>query len=213
VIYALDLFGTSVFAVSGAMAAGRKRMDLFGLIVVATVTGLGGGTLRDVILGVRPVFWVADYNYIAVTTTTAMLTFVVGRVLQLHPTVLLVADAFGLAVFTAIGAQRAADCGAPAPIVMLMGVTTGVAGGMVRDVLCGEIPLVLRKEIYATASFLGALVFVFLSGLGFGRVPVLSVSIVAVLAVRLAAIRWGLSLPVYSLEGAARARSRPDDAA
>jgi len=198
VIYFLDLFGTAVFAITGSLAAGRKRMDIFGIVVVAAVTALGGGSLRDLILGARPVFWVSDPAYILVTTIAALLTFIAGRFWELHSRLLVVADAFGLAAFTVIGAQKALDAGVARGIVVLMGVLTGVAGGMVRDVLCGEIPLILRKEVYATASLLGALVFVALMSLGLSRPVLLVVSMLTILLVRLAAIRWGLSLPVFS---------------
>ena len=181
-------------------------MDIFGIVVVAAVTALGGGSLRDLILGARPVFWVSDPAYILVTTIAALLTFIAGRFWELHSRLLVVADAFGLAAFTVIGAQKALDAGVARGIVVLMGVLTGVAGGMVRDVLCGEIPLILRKEVYATASLLGALVFVALMSLGLSRPVLLVVSMLTILLVRLAAIRWGLSLPVFSADEPSRSR-------
>lgn len=196
-IYALDMFGVAVFAVTGSLVAGRKQMDLFGVVVLALVTALGGGTLRDLILGIRPVFWVSDQRYVAVACAAALCTFVAGKFRPPPAGMLLVADAFGLASFTVIGAQKTLGTGASGAVAVMMGVMTGVVGGMLRDLLSGEIPLILRREIYATASLCGAVVFVGLSA----RCPCESVNlaagIAATLALRLAAIKWDLSLPVF----------------
>lgn len=192
-IYTLDLFGTAVFAATGALTAGRKHMDVFGVVVVALVTALGGGTARDIVLGVGPVFWVHDAAYVLVATGAALATFAVARFARLPSRALLFADAFGLAVFTAIGAQKAVAAGAPDLIAVLMGVMTGVAGGMIRDVLCGEIPMILRKEIYATASLAGGTAFVLLRPSGADHDVAMAVAVVVVLAVRLAAIHWRLA--------------------
>lgn len=202
-IHLLDLFGTAVFAATGALTAGRKHMDIFGVVVVGLVTALGGGTARDLVLGATPVFWVQDVAYIGVAVCAALATFVLARFVRMHERSLLVADAFGLAVFTAIGAQKAFAAGAgrlsaaEGLIAVIMGVMTGVVGGMVRDVLCGEIPLILRREIYATASLAGAVAFVLLRSGGVERAPATAAAVVIVLAVRLAAIHWRLSLPIF----------------
>jgi len=199
VIYFLDLFGSGVFAMTGALAAGRKRMDIFGVIVVAMVTALGGGTLRDLILAHRPLFWVSDVLYLLVAAGAAALTFAFGRIVEHSARVLPVLDAFGLAVFTVIGCQKAAEASITSgAIVAVMGVMTGVAGGIIRDLLCGEIPLVLRKEIYATASLLGGVVFVALWRLGVEGDATVLIAGAVVLAVRLSAIHWSLSLPVFT---------------
>jgi len=203
VLYALDLFGVVVFAVTGALAAGRKRMDLFGVVVLALATALGGGTVRDLVLGLRPVFWVADPLYVVVGTGAAVATFVVARLRPLGGRLLLVADAFGLAVFTVIGAGRAASAGTSAVIAVLMGVATAVAGGMIRDLLAGEVPLVLRREIYATASLAGAVVFVAMDRAWPGAWFDAAAGVGATLAIRLAAIRYGLSLPTFLPSGEA----------
>ncbi len=200
-IYELDLFGTAVFAATGALAAGRKHMDIFGVVVVGLVTALGGGTARDLVLGVGPVFWVRDAAYIGVAVCAALATLVLARFVRMHDRSLLVADAFGLAVFTAIGAQKAFAAGAAGAIAVIMGVMTGVVGGMVRDVLCGEIPLILRKEIYATASLAGGTAFVLLRSGGAERLPATAAAVVVVLIVRLAAIHWRLALPLFPQRG------------
>lgn len=209
-IYYLDLFGTAVFAVAGALAAGRHRLDLFGVVVVGLVTAVGGGTLRDVILDARPVFWVADLAYLGVGAAAALVTFFWTRLHGLRGGALLVADAFGLAVFTVVGAKKALVLGTSAPVAVTMGLLTGVAGGIARDLLTGEVPLVLRQEIYATASLAGAVLYVCLSGgLAWGP-PATVLSMGVTLAVRLAAIRWNLSLPTFlTVEHKASRKERP----
>ena len=197
VIYLLDLFGVVVFAVSGTLAAGRKQLDLFGVAVLALATALGGGTIRDVVLGALPVFWVSDPTYVIAAVVASLLTFAAARWRRLPRGILPVADAFGLAIFTVIGARKAADLGASGMICVVMGLTTGVAGGMIRDVLSGEIPLILRREIYATASLCGAIVFVALSAFFPGARANAIVAVIVILAIRLAALRWGLALPVF----------------
>jgi uncharacterized membrane protein YeiH len=199
VIYALDLFGSAVFAISGALVAGRKSMDLFGVCVLALVTAVGGGTLRDLLLGDIPVFWIKDHNYVYVALLAALGAFFFVRFIQKRNKALLLADALGLSVFTVIGADKALAMGGEALIAVIMGVMTGVVGGMIRDVLSDEIPLILRAEIYATAAMAGACVFVILRGISVDHATAASVAIPLTLFLRLAAIRWKLSLPLLSL--------------
>lgn len=139
-LYAIDLLGVAVFAVSGALAAGGKRLDLLGVVVVATVTAIGGGTVRDLLLDRHPVFWVSDPSYLAVITGAALLTVVYVRWRPPPEESLAVADALGLAFFVISGAGIAHQLGLPATGVIVMGVLTGVAGGVIRDVLTAEIP-------------------------------------------------------------------------
>lgn len=196
-IYILDLFGVAVFAITGALAAGKKKMDLFGVVVLALATALGGGTLRDVILGGYPVFWISDPTYIFVGAAAAILIFVLARFRRPPLKALTFADAFGLAIFTVIGTERAISLGVPGSIAVIMGVMTGVAGGIIRDLLSGEIPLVLKAEIYATASLCGAITFAVLTK-HFPSMPLPApTAIMIILALRLAAIHWQLSLPVF----------------
>ena len=195
VLHALDLVGVVVFAVSGALEAGRKRMDVFGAVVLALVTALGGGTLRDVILQHGLVFWVADPTYVIAVTLAALAAFALVRRVPLPRRFLLVADAGGLAVFAVLGTQKALSAGA-APVVALgMGVITGVAGGVLRDVLCNEVPLVLRREIYATAALSGGLLFWLLRQLGTNEAWATALGALCVFAVRLVAVRLNLDLP------------------
>jgi len=198
-VYILQHFGVGIAAITGVMAARGKRVDLFGVVVLALVTAIGGGTIRDCTLGRLPVFWVKDPNYVFTAVATAVLTFYLARTRQFPHTALLIADAFALAFFTIVGLKTALSCSVSPGIAVAMGVVTGVAGGILRDLLLGEIPLVFRPEIYlyATAAFAGAVLFV-------ASAPYLSddpldtaLSIGTILALRLAGIRWRISLPVF----------------
>lgn len=196
-LYAMDLFGVAVFAITGSLAAGKKRMDLFGVVVLATVTALGGGTLRDLVLGSGPVFWVSAPIYLLVAVATAIVTFFLVRFFGLPLRLLSVADAFGLAVFTVLGTQKTLDMGISPGIAVVMGVMTGVVGGMIRDVLSGEIPLILRREIYATASLCGAVIFCIISVALQNQGIAAVASVIVTLGLRLSAIKWKMSLPLY----------------
>ena len=154
-LHLMDLGGVFAFAVSGALTAGRKGMDLFGVLVVAAVTAIGGGTVRDVILD-RSVFWLTDTTYLYVIGVAAVCTFIYARYRRPPRGTLLVADAFGLAVFAVLGVRAGLGAGVSPLVAVLMGAITGVVGGAVRDVLSGETPMILRREIYATAAIAGA---------------------------------------------------------
>ncbi len=194
-IYLLDLFGVAVFAVTGALVAREKQMDLFGVVVVASVTAVGGGTLRDMMLGLTPVFWVEDTTYIIVAVIAALLTVVTVRLIELPTRILSIADAFGLAMFTLIGTEIAWQLGLSPLIAVVMGVIASVAGGVIRDLLSDRIPLIMRSELYATASLCGAVIFVLLAPVDESLASVLTV--LTTLGLRLAAIRWNLTLPTF----------------
>lgn len=198
--YAFDLFGVAVFAITGALMAGRKSMDLFGVLVIAIVTSLGGGTLRDVILDHHPVSWIGNDLYILVATLAAIGTvFWVRFTRPINERGLLIADAFGLAVFTVLGTQVALAQQVPVSAAVIMGVMTGVAGGVMRDIICNEIPLIFHKEIYATACIAGALIYIALQHFALGEGLAALVAMLTVLSIRLAAIRWHLELPRFHL--------------
>ena len=196
-LYVMDLFGVAVFAITGSLAAGKKRMDLFGVVVLATVTALGGGTLRDLVLGASPVFWVSAPIYLLVAVATAIVTFFLVRFCGLPLKLLSVADAFGLAVFTVLGTQKALGMSISPGIAVVMGIMTGVVGGIIRDILSGEIPLILRREIYATASLCGAITFCLVSGALQNQSFAAIASVIVTLVLRLSAIKWKMSLPLY----------------
>jgi len=196
ILYYLDLLGTAVFAITGLLAARRKQLDLFGAIVIAMVTAIGGGTLRDLIIDV-PVFWTQHDIYIYVVVISAMLLFFLARFRRLPIKMLLFLDALGLAVFTVIGTQKAMALGFSDPIAIMTGIMTGVVGGIIRDVLVGEVPLVFRKEIYATASFVGASIFLLMEHVSFDTDTAVIVSILITLVMRVWAIVYNIELPVF----------------
>lgn len=193
----LDFFGIAVFAMSGALTAGQKRLDIFGVMVVALITCLGGGTLRDVILGAQPVVWVANTAYLYVGLGSALLAFVLARFWHLPLRSLEVCDAIGLAFFTLAGIQKAQMLGHGADIALLMGLMTGVAGGILRDVLCNEIPLIFHREIYATAALAGGGLFLLLQALAVDGGLALLLGMATILLLRLTGIFLGLSLPPF----------------
>lgn len=198
-IYWLDMAGVIVFALSGVVLACRSRMDPFGLLVLAAVTGIGGGTLRDLVLGVRPVFWVTDPTYLWVILGTVGLS-VLGfhYIHRLSRGFLPVADACGLALFTVIGTHKALQLATPGVVAVLMGLLTGVAGGMVRDVLARRVPMVLRQEIYATAAIAGGVAYVALDALAVPGAVNVTLALLVTLGLRLAAIHWHLALPTFA---------------
>ncbi|WP_442505441.1 trimeric intracellular cation channel family protein [Novipirellula sp. SH528] len=198
VLYILDMIGVAVFAVSGVLAAGRKRFDVLGVAIIAIVTAIGGGTIRDVLLDHHPVFWIEDATYLLVILATALLTILYTRFRKPPRTSLLVADAFGLALFAISGAQVAEAQKFSGIIVVLMGTISGTAGGVLRDILCNEVPLLLRQpDLYATAAIAGVTVYLLLQTAGLSQ-PQAAVSGMAVAAaLRLATIHWGLRLPIY----------------
>lgn len=199
--YFFDLCGTAVFALTGALAAGRHKMDPFGVTVLAAVTAVGGGTIRDAIIGATPVFWLRDPNYLIVILATVGFTLVfIRRPRKVPQYTLPIADALGLALFTVIGAQKALSLGLNGMSAVIMGLITGVGGGIIRDVLCRQIPMVLRTEIYATASILGGIAYTLSLQLGMNSQTALWLSMLSALILRLAAIRWHLSLPAFDLK-------------
>lgn len=198
-LYYLNIFGIIVFALSGALMAGRYKLDPFGVIVLASVTAIGGGTIRDIILQ-TPVFWVVEPHYLYVILITALLTIILIRQPKRIPKrFLLIADAFGLSLFAVLGTQKSLMLGSPLPVAIVMGTITGVAGGMIRDVLCNVIPMILQKEIYALAAMLGGSLFVTFHLLGWPDNEATLVAILGALMVRLAAIYWRVSLPAFDI--------------
>ena len=200
-LYFLDLLGTGVFAATGAMVAARRKLDVFGALVLAFVTAVGGGTIRDGILGSTPVFWVHDTAYLTVICMATALTLA-GRAWW-HKTryIILLTDALGLGVFTVIGVEKALSYDVAPVVAVIMGVLTGAGGGAIRDVLAGRVPMVLRHEIYATAAILGGLLYVVMYDTGFAR-PIVAVTCAGlVFVLRLLAIYCNLSLPRVSADG------------
>ena len=197
--YPLEYFGVAIGAVSGVLAAANKRIDMFGVIVLALVTALGGGTLRDLILGSSGVFWIRDPSYVMTGMGTAVIMFFVARRWRMPPKLFAVADAFVLASFATIGAAKALSCQSGDFNAIVLGVITGVAGGILRDVLVGEIPLVFRREtyLYATAAFAGVTVFIVLEHGWPGQLANRLIGTGMTHVLRLVSIQWRVSLPEF----------------
>lgn len=195
-LYLSDLFGSVVFSISGALAACERRMDVFGMAALAIVTAIGGGTLRDMMLGL-PAFWLSDTTSIWLALGSTALCFAFSKRLTESSTAtwLLVFDAFGLAVFAVEGAAKAFAVTDSFTVAIMMGMLTGAGGGIIRDVLSAQMPLIFRKEIYATAALLGAGMYVVLARCGLSLWLCVMPAILATLVLRLLAISYNLTLP------------------
>lgn len=197
VTFWLDWFGVAVFATTGALVASRKQMDLIGFILLGTVTGVGGGTIRDTLLGNLPVFWIADPRYLITCVVVSSAAFFLAHIPQSRYALVLRFDAVGLAVFAVTGAETALNANADPIVAVAMGVITATFGGIVRDILGGESPAILRQEIYVTAALVGATLFVALAEAGVERSGSLIAGFAIALIIRLGALRWNWSLPRY----------------
>jgi uncharacterized membrane protein YeiH len=195
-LYVIGLSAVATMAAAGVLEAGRKPFDLFGMVVVALAASLGGGSLRDLLLD-RPVFWVADQTYPITALIAALLTFFLARLFVLPARLFIIPDAAGLALFTISGTKLALLWGAPWLVASFMGVFSGVVGGILRDVLCNEEPLVFQGPLYATAAWLGALAFLGLAACGIDANYAAITAGIGIFVLRLIAIRWDISLPRF----------------
>lgn len=193
--YVADLLGVAVFAISGTLLAFRKHMDGFGVVVLASLTAIGGGTTRDLILDV-PVFWLHDPTYFIVILSAALVTIIWLRY-KTHIPVnrLLFADALGIAFFTVLGAERALNAGVSSFTAIILGTMTAVFGGMLRDVVARDVPMVLKSELYATTCIAGACAFVLLYP--YSQTLAMIVALILTFSLRMSALRFGWSLPVF----------------
>ncbi len=193
----LDAVAMSAAGASGALMAARKRMDIVGFVVIAAVTGLGGGTLRDLMLGRLPLVWLERPDIFIAIALVAVLVFVLSPRVPVREDTLLWADAVGMAAYAVVGAEIALALGTPAWAAILMGVVTATFGGILRDVICNEVPLILSKEIYALAALAGAALFVLLREVGVWRDTAIIAGMLMAFAVRAAAILRGWHFPPY----------------
>ena len=191
----LEMAAVAVCAITGALEAGRLKMDLFGASVIAFACALGGGTLSDLLLGRLPVFWIQEPMYLYVAALTVIGTYLVTRRVQISARAFLLPDALGLALFTVIGTQMTLGFRQSVPIAVVMGVVTGVSGGIVRDVLCNEVPVVFRGELYATAALSGAVIFAVLRKVGLPAPYLFPLAVTATFGIRVAALHWKIGLP------------------
>jgi uncharacterized membrane protein YeiH len=195
-VHWFDILAAVVFAVSGALVAWRKRLDIMGFMWLAVITGVGGGTVRDLILGV-PVFWVQNPVDVSACLATAVVMHFVAPLVASRQKTLLWFDAFGLALVSTAGTVKSLDVGAPALVAIALGAVTGSVGGIIRDTL-GHVPSVLlRHEIYITASVLGACSYAGLNQLGVDRLTAMITGFAVTFGVRGMAIKFGWSLPVF----------------
>ena len=207
----LDTLGLIAFAVTGALVASRKQMDVTGFALLAIVTGVGGGTLRDLLLGNAPVGWIVEPRPVVICAAVAVATFFLAHIPRSRLTLVLRLDAVGLAVFAAGGARTALEVGAPAFAAVVMGVVTATFGGIIRDVLGGESPVILQREIYVTAALAGALVLVGLDAAGVARDSADVAGFAVALVLRGLALRRDWSLPRYRPFGPRELEPAPGD--
>ena len=194
-IYYFDLIGTFVFAISGVLTASEKKFDVFGASVIAFVTAIGGGTLRDILIGDSPVGWIKDLNYLYIIIIAIVVSlFFKKRVIQLRNTLFLF-DTVGIGVFTIIGVQKSINFGISPIIAVMMGTISAVFGGVIRDILTNETPLIFRKEIYATPCILGGAIYLTLLHFNINIQLVSFMTAVLIIGVRLLAVKKKWALP------------------
>ncbi|MBF0784739.1 trimeric intracellular cation channel family protein [Muribacter muris] len=196
-LFIQDLIGTVVFAISGAIAARQHRMDIFGMFVLAFVTGVGGGTLRDVMIGSTPVFWMKQPIYVPMISVAVVIVALAKNAIDkaYWKTGLLIFDAIGLGVFTVIGVQKGLDFGLHPLISIALGGVTGCFGGLIRDILRNEVPIILQREVYVTASLVGGIIFILFREAGFESNWIDVATVSTVIAIRMLTIRFNLHLP------------------
>ncbi len=199
-LYVLDLIGTFSFALSGALHAAKKRLDLFGVFITAFLTALGGGTTRDILLGNTPVSWIRDLNYIALVLLAVILCAFAHKILIKLAQTLFLFDSIGIGVFTIVGIQIALLLSINVVIAVCMGMVTAVFGGILRDVFLNSIPLILRKEIYATACLIGGTIYVILESFDLNSDLTLVITIVIIILIRVIAVKYKLSIPVIKVK-------------
>jgi len=194
-IYALDLFGTFVFAISGVLTAIHKKFDIVGAIIIGIVTAVGGGTLRDLLIGETPVSWMKDLNYFIVILLAVLISYLFrNSILKLRKSMFFF-DTLGIGLFTILGLQKTLSFGLAIPIALLMGIVSAVFGGVIRDVLTNVVPLIFRKEIYATACLIGGLVFLGLDQISDLLNLNMMISMLVVVVIRYVSVRhqWSLN--------------------
>lgn len=200
-LLAVYLVAITAEAMSGALAAGRRDMDIFGVAVIAFVTALGGGTIRDVTLGNYPIGWTQHPEYVYLVLGAGLLTTIVARYMHHLQRLFLILDAMGLVAFSLIGCRVALDLGYPAVVVILSGMITGICGGVLRDVLCNQVPIVFRRELYASVALVVCALYLVLRRLGVDSDLNILVCFLGGFGFRLLAIRHGWKLPTFSYHG------------
>ena len=195
----LDLLGTIAFAISGALSAMNRRLDLFGIFIIAFVTAIGGGTIRDILIGNTPVTWMENTIYIYVIGFVTILAIIFRKDLDHLKKSLFLFDTIGLGIFTITGVEIGIQNNLSPIISITLGTMTGTFGGVVRDILCNEIPVIFRKEIYATACIVGGFAFILLYEMGVAQDFIYIATSLTVILIRLMAVKFQISLPAFHL--------------
>lgn len=198
-LYAIFIIAIAAEAMSAALAAGKRRMDWFGVCVLAVVTALGGGTMRDVLLGHYPLSWVANPNLLLIASGAALVTIALARFMETLRWPFLILDALGLVVFTIIGCNIAMEMGQSPIIVIVAGMITGIAGGILRDVLCNDVPLIFSGELYATVSIITGVIYYFGLQWGGAHEFITILAVIVGFSLRILAImfNWGMPKFIY----------------
>ena len=194
-IYVLDILGTFAFAISGALVASDKKLDLFGVLIIAFVTAVGGGMLRDVLMNAHPINWIGDLNYLYTIFTAVIFTFLFkSKIIYLGKTMFLF-DTIGISVFTLLGLKKGLSFNLHPIVALIMGMISAVFGGVLRDVLTNKIPLIFKKEIYASACLVGGIVYLSLRQFNVPENVVFVISASIVVVIRVVSVRFHLELP------------------
>lgn len=195
-LYPFDLAGTFFFAISGTLAAAKKNLDVFGALMIGFITAIGGGSLRDIIMGRFPLVWIKDANYAVVILAAFGISLLLKKyLLKLRKTFFLF-DTLGIALFTIMGLQKALGNDVPVVIAVFLGMTSAVMGGMIRDVICNDIPLIFRSDLYATSCLIGAIAYIAIDSFSPYHLLNALISFLVIVVMRLLAIRFKWSLPV-----------------
>ncbi len=200
--------GICVEAMTGAIAAGRKKMDFFGVMLIACIAALGGGTVRDVLFNTYPLTWVSHPEYLFYPSICAFMTIFIAHSLARIMKVFLILDALGLSAFVIIGTQKTLSLGMLPSVAVISGMVTGICGGMLRDILCNDIPLVLRKELYAVIALAGALLYILLAQADVPRNINVLVTLITIFATRLLAIFLHIEIPKFDYVNTVRKQRR-----
>ncbi len=193
--YSLDILGTIAFAISGVLVAIHKKMDLFGILIIAFVTAVGGGTLRDILIGQTPVSWMKDMNFAYAIFGASVFAVLFKRKINYLRTSLFLFDTIGIGLYTVVGVEKGINAGLHPIICIALGTISACFGGVIRDMLCGEIPVIFRKEIYATACILGGVAYFILRKLPIDTNAVFAIAGFIVIVIRLLAVKFKISLP------------------
>lgn len=195
IINVLDIIGTGFFAISGALSAMNKRLDLFGVFIIAGATAIGGGTIRDLLIGDQPVAWMTSLIYPLTIFVGYVIALVFRKRLSYWRKTFFIFDTVGLAIFTIIGVEKGLSFGIEPLLCVMLGMMTGTFGGVTRDILINDVPLIFHKEIYALASVVGGLLFIILSNLEVEHTIIYILTVLIIITIRIIVVRYNISLP------------------